>query len=393
MRSHATASLQCIDAPCHYVPLNRELRERPDTRRGVRALPRGLAADQRLQREASSIEIALEKVARPSRLFLTCSYHQRRGSHPVSTRSVLTFKTCTHAPQTLQGPHKASGKQARHGRNTCICSRFCGNSAHCNGGAASEEARGRGCSRGLWIAIHKHMIEQGRHGRPRASLDRPWPQRDERTQTPCRHRRSAVHSANRRHQLRASSCHDLISKRARLDRRRPLACFESMPGRYSARPGGAGRGPGQEARAGRAGSMVAEQVRWSPAYPFSAAPSAAQSIVASFEVDAPADLPHGTRGAVSPADCRPIGAGWASIRAEGAYRAGLNCRRHTRPAARPPRLDRLSRSAPFPSETALSPCDVCTSQDLRLLLPVHAPALLNRRAALRAAAAASLPSS
>ena len=93
--------------------------------------------------------------------------------------------------------------------------------------------------------------------------------------------------------------------------------------------------------------MVAEQVRWSPAYPFSAAPSAAQSIVASFEVDAPADLPHGT-GAVSPADCRPIGAGWASIRAEGAYRAGLNCRRHTRPAARPPRLDRLSRSAPFP---------------------------------------------
>ena len=199
----------------------------------------------------------------------------------------------------------------------------------------------------MWIAIHKHMIEQGRHGRPRASLDRPWPQRDERTQTPCRHRRSAVHSANRRHQLRASSCHDLISKRARLDRRRPLACFESMPGRYSARPGGAGRGPGQEARAGRAGSMVAEQVRWSPAYPFSAAPSAAQSVVASFEVDAPADLPHGT-GAVSPADCRPIGAGWASIRAEGAYRAGLNCRRHTRPAARPPRLDRLSRSAPFP---------------------------------------------
>ena len=84
----------------------------------------GLAADQRLQREASSIEIALEKVARPPRLFLTCSYHQRRGSHPVSTRSVLTFETCTHAPQTLQGPHKASGRQARHGRNTCICSQM-----------------------------------------------------------------------------------------------------------------------------------------------------------------------------------------------------------------------------------------------------------------------------
>ena len=104
--------------------------------------------------------------------------------------------------------------------------RCCGNSAHCNARAASEDARGRGYSRGLWIAIHKHMIEQGRHGRPRASLDRPWPQRDERTQTPCRHRRSAVHSANRRHQLRASSCHDLISKRARLDRRRPLRTTE-----------------------------------------------------------------------------------------------------------------------------------------------------------------------
>ena len=39
----------------------------------------------------------------------------------------------------------------------------CGHGAHCNGRAASEEAGGGGYSRGLWIAIHKHMIEQRRH--------------------------------------------------------------------------------------------------------------------------------------------------------------------------------------------------------------------------------------
>ena len=157
-----------------------------------------------------------------------------------------------------------SGRQARHGRNTCICSRFCGNSAHCNGGAASEEARGRGCSRGLWIAIHKHtcratwrhgdMARAGRHGRPRASLDQPRPRRNKRTQTLCRHRRSPVDSANRRHQLRAGSCHDLTADApgwTRDDRRRALmtinstrACLVGIPRSQ----GGAGRGSRQEVR-------------------------------------------------------------------------------------------------------------------------------------------------
>ena len=122
--------------------------------------------------------------------------------------------------------------------------RCCGNSAHCNARAASEDARGRGYSRGLWIAIHKHMIEQGRHGQPRASLDRPWPRRDTRTPTLCRHRRSPVDAADRRRQLRASNLPQPDSRRARLDKRRSQACRlmrlslnESMPGPHSARPG------------------------------------------------------------------------------------------------------------------------------------------------------------
>ena len=116
-------------------------------------------ADQRLQREASSIEIALEKVARPPRLFLTYSYHQRRGSHPVSTRSVLTFKTCTHAPhgrrcKVLTWP--LAGKPDMD--TTHAQARGCyKNGAHCSALAASQESTGGGCSRDSRIAIDSYV--------------------------------------------------------------------------------------------------------------------------------------------------------------------------------------------------------------------------------------------
>ena len=69
-----------------------------------------------------------------------------------------------------------------------------------------------------------NMIEQGRHGQPRASLDRPWPRRDTRTPTLCRHRRSPVDAADRRRQLRAIKLPQPDSRRARLDKRRSQAC-------------------------------------------------------------------------------------------------------------------------------------------------------------------------
>ena len=182
---------------------------------------------------------------RPYRPFLTCSYHVRWGSHPVSTRSVLAFKTCTHAPQTLQGPHKASGRQARHGRDTCICSRML--RARCTLQWKSGQRRS-----GRWRVLawpvdrdpQTHDRAKATRGRPRASLDRPWPRRDTRTPTLCRHRRSPVDAADRRRQLRASNLPQPDSRRARLDKRRSQACRlmrlslnESMPGRHSARPG------------------------------------------------------------------------------------------------------------------------------------------------------------
>ena len=56
---------------------------------------------------------------------------------------------------------------------THACARgCCGNGAHCNARATSEEARGGGYSRGLRIAINKHMIEQGAT-RAAQSLPRP----------------------------------------------------------------------------------------------------------------------------------------------------------------------------------------------------------------------------
>ena len=54
------------------------------------------------------IEIVSEKVVRPSRLFLTCSYHQRWGSQPVLTQPVLTDTMCTHAHRTLAAVHPPS---------------------------------------------------------------------------------------------------------------------------------------------------------------------------------------------------------------------------------------------------------------------------------------------
>ena len=41
-------------------------------------------------------EIVSEKVVRPSRRFLTFSFHARRGPYPVSTQTVLTDTICTH---------------------------------------------------------------------------------------------------------------------------------------------------------------------------------------------------------------------------------------------------------------------------------------------------------
>ena len=223
--------------------------------------------------------------------------------------------------------------------------RCCGNSAHCNARAASEDARGRGYSRGLWIAIHKHMIEQGRHGQPRASLDRPWPRRDTRTPTLCRHRRSPVDAADRRRQLRASNLPQPDSRRARLDKRRSQACqphalmtLTQREHAWSAfRAARAGLG---EVRGRRRACLT----RWSPAYPFSAAPSAGQSSVASFEVDAPARCgPAARQKPVWQTAARLGRAGQAPGRK--ARRSGSNARRRTRPSARPPRLKRSSRQS------------------------------------------------
>jgi hypothetical protein len=77
------------------------------------------------------IEIVSEKVVRPSRLFLTCSYHQRWGSQPVLTQPVLTDTMCTHAHRTLAAVHPPSdtppalhahAEQSKRGKHLCCAS-------------------------------------------------------------------------------------------------------------------------------------------------------------------------------------------------------------------------------------------------------------------------------